>query len=418
MLLRQATENYTYSGLQKYLEAVNPHSDYKKVLVTGGAGLLGSRVVKSLLARGDDVVLVDNAVKEIRHFLSNSTIKGSLAVYIGDIHNASFMEQIFVRENPEWICHLAEEKTTWHTINSVGYIQANIEGTLRLLELIKGRHRGGYDIKNFIMLSSHAVYENRKQRQEGYQHIFRTEDEPNDHPTSTYSASKKSAELFAYTYHHLYRIPVSVLRMFPVYGPEQLSNMSALKLADRTGSNSQLSDFSNHIDFFERDNIHIDDAVRAILRSLDRPYGYEIFNIGGGNSGFCTNIHFLSAHTLDDLSGHRFGKLSDIVDTMATNGATDFTKYVDEIFCADMKKTEYFLDFKHQVETRYSFESQENESPLQKPFEDQPFSFPNAFHFIHETSFRTWLRRLAFLQWLFIIAILSARAYFRLICKH
>jgi UDP-glucuronate 4-epimerase len=418
-LLRQSKETYIKDELQKYPEKVKLHLDYKKVLVTGGASFLGSHVVKSLLERGDDVVLVDSATEEMRrlqslnYFFSNSTRKGNLAVYVGKVHNATFMGHIFDRENPEWVCHLAE--TVRHEANSIGHIQANIEGTLRLLEFSKGSHRGGYDIKNFVMLSSHVVYGDRHVQHDKHQQIFRTEDERNDHPTSTYSASKKSAELFAYTYHHLYRIPISVLRMFHVYGPGQISNMSALKITDRVDRNSQWSDSSHRLDIFSSDYIYIDDAVRAILRSLDRSYSYEIFNVGGGNVDFCMS--------------QSSGKLFDTADRLKKNGIMDNNKNVDIISCADMNKTKYFLDFKpefslraiHQILLRHDengSESQEYELQLLKQYEDQPSSIQNTFHLIHETSFQTWLRSLAFSQWLFIVAILSARAYFRLICIH
>jgi UDP-glucuronate 4-epimerase len=210
---------------------VAPHVGYKKVLVTGGAGFIGSNVAEKLLARGDDVVIVDEMndyydvkIKETNLRLLREAYpdEGRLSIYKGDICDEELMTNIFEKEQPKWVCHMAARAGVRPSIQDpFVYIHSNIKGTTQLMEL---SHRFG--IENFVFASSSSVYG-------GSSSCYFSEDENVDNPVSPYAASKKACELLAYTYHHLYQLHVSGLRFFTVYGPRGRPDMAPFKFIDR-----------------------------------------------------------------------------------------------------------------------------------------------------------------------------------------
>lgn len=193
----------------------------KKNLVTGAAGFVASHVAEKLLARGDDVVVVDEVndyydtrVKESNLALLRQQMPDErrLSIYRGDIANHTFIAHVFESEKPMWICHLAARAgVRFSIIDPYVYIHSNVKGTVQLLEL-----SAKYNITNFVYASSSSVYGGSKS-------IFFSEKESVDHPISPYAASKKSVELMAYTYNHLYGLKTTGLRFFTVYGPVRLS---------------------------------------------------------------------------------------------------------------------------------------------------------------------------------------------------
>merc|ERR1719203_2313151 len=210
---------------------VQPHVGYKKVLVTGGAGFIGSHVTNFLLERGDDVVIVDEVndyydvrIKEenLRLLRQKYPENKRLKIYRCDICNDDMMDMIFENERPEWVCHMAARAGVRPSINDpYVYIHSNIRGTTHLMEL---SHR--YGVKNFVFASSSSVYGGSKS-------TYFSEDEIVDNPVSPYAASKKACELLAYTYHHLYQLNVTGLRFFTVYGPRGRPDMAPFKFIDR-----------------------------------------------------------------------------------------------------------------------------------------------------------------------------------------
>merc|ERR1712071_542102 len=196
-------------------EIVEPHVGYKKVLVTGGAGFIGSHVAEYLLARGDDVVIIDEINDYYDVNIKESNLKllkysypeeGRVSIYRGDICDRKLMESIFETENIKWVCHMAARAGVRPSIKDpFVYIHSNINATTHLMEL---SHKHG--IENFVFASSSSVYGGSKS-------TFFSEDEVVDHPVSPYAASKKPCELLAYTYHHLYQLKVTGLRFFTVY---------------------------------------------------------------------------------------------------------------------------------------------------------------------------------------------------------
>lgn len=278
-LLEEINEPYKERDDRRRLENVERNEERKTVLVTGGTMFIGSHVVDALLDRGDRVVLVDNlnTTEQNKHNLNLLVQQygdsGRVIVHLGDLTDAAFLRKIFQTEQPEWICHLAgetEDQTTFDfAINSV---ESNVEPTLHLLELSKGKVNGGFDVKNFVILSSAKVYGERKNTE-----TLLAEDDGVDSPLSAFAASKKSEELLAFTYHHLYEIPVSILRVDSMYGPRHDSKSKSFDLFHNFLQNqtSEAKDDSNWV--------YVGDVTSALLSSIDRPVGYEIYNVGGRN---------------------------------------------------------------------------------------------------------------------------------------
>merc|ERR1719394_2243615 len=257
---------------------VEPHVGYKKVLVTGGAGFIGSNVAEYLLSRGDDVVIVDEMndyydveIKESNLKLLQETYpeEGRVKIYRGDICDEALMETIFKKEQPKWVCHMAARAGVRPSIQDpFVYIHSNIKGTTQLMEL---SHK--YGVENFVFASSSSVYGGSKS-------TFFSEDENVDNPVSPYAASKKACELLAYTYHHLYKLNISGLRFFTVYGPRGRPDMAPFKFIDRVSRGVEMQQFGDGSS--SRDYTYISDIVDGVVRSIDRCHKYQIFNLGKG----------------------------------------------------------------------------------------------------------------------------------------
>jgi UDP-glucuronate 4-epimerase len=259
-------------------QIVEPHVGHKKVLVTGGAGFIGSHVADYLLQRGDDVIIVDEMndyydtrIKEgnLEHLISKYGTS-RLTVYRGDVCDEGFMMNVFEINRPEWVCHMAARAGVRPSIQDPFiYIHSNIKATTLLMELSQK-----FRVKNFVFASSSSVYGGSKS-------TFFSEDEAVDNPVSPYAATKKACELMAYTYHHLYSLNVTGLRFFTVYGPRGRPDMAPFKFIDRISRGVEIQQFGDGSS--SRDYTYIDDIVDGIVRSIDRPHKYEIFNIGKGS---------------------------------------------------------------------------------------------------------------------------------------
>ena len=253
-------------------------STRKKVLITGGAGFIGSHVAEALLKRGDEIIIVDeiNDYYDIR--LKNNNIdrikeksnSENLRFYKGDICDESFISFVFDKEKPEWIVHLAARAGVRPSIEDPFiYIHSNIQATTRLLEL--ARKHGN---KHFVFASSSSVYGGSKKE------VF-VESDAVEHPVSPYAATKKSCELMSHTYHHIYGMNISGLRFFTVYGPRGRPDMAPFKFVDRVSKGIEIQQFGDGTS--SRDYTYIDDVVDGVIRCLDRPLGYQIYNLGNGN---------------------------------------------------------------------------------------------------------------------------------------
>jgi len=274
--------------------AMAPHTGYKKVLVTGGAGFIGSNVAEYLLGRGDDVVIVDemNDYYDVRIKEGNLRLlkelypeEGRLTIYRNDICDHNAMVELFENEKPEWVCHMAARAGVRPSIQDpFVYIHSNITGTTHLMEL---SHR--YGVKNFVFASSSSVYGGSKS-------TFFSEEENVDNPVSPYAASKKACELLAYTYHHLYKLNITGLRFFTVYGPRGRPDMAPFKFIDRVSRGVEIQQFGDGSS--SRDYTYISDIVDGVVRSIDRPHKYEVFNLGKGSGTALKDfINLVQKHT-------------------------------------------------------------------------------------------------------------------------
>lgn len=311
-------------------ELVEPHVGYKKVLVTGGAGFIGSHVAEYLLARGDDVVIIDEindyydvSIKESNLKLLKETYpeEGRVSIYRGDICDRKLLESIFDKENIKWVCHMAARAGVRPSIKDpFVYIHSNINATTHLMEL---SHKHG--IENFVFASSSSVYGGSKS-------TFFSEDEVVDHPVSPYAASKKTCELLAYTYHHLYKLNVTGLRFFTVYGPRGRPDMAPFKFTDRIYRGVEMQQFGDGSS--SRDYTYISDIVDGVVRSIDRRYDYQIFNLGKGSG--------TSLKTFIQLVQKHVGKKAIIKVLPDQPGDVPYT-------CADVAKAKHLLGYESKI---------------------------------------------------------------------
>lgn len=242
------------------------------ILVTGGAGFIGFHVSRKLLERGDNVVIADNFNDYYDPKLKYAridTIKNNknLKVYKVDISEYKHLEEVFKKHKFDKICHLAAQAGVRYSLTDpFRYELWNNLGTLNLFELARR-----YNVKDVVYASSSSVYG-------GNTKIPFSETDNVDKPVSFYAATKKANELYAYTYHHLYGINCTGLRFFTVYGEWGRPDMALFLFVDNILNNKPIEVY-NH-GKMERDFTYVDDMVHGVLAAIDRPFGYEIFNLG------------------------------------------------------------------------------------------------------------------------------------------
>lgn len=237
-----------------------------KVLVTGVAGFIGMHTALRLLERGDDVVGIDNLNDYYDVSLKQDRLEkihefegtGEFEFVFMDIADKIALDALFEAQKPDAVINLAAQAGVRYSIdNPMSYIQSNIVGFANLLEA--ARHN---PVQHFVYASSSSVYGANESMP------FSVQDNVN-HPVSLYAASKKSNELMAHTYSHLYDIPTTGLRFFTVYGPWGRPDMSPIKFAKAIteGKPIDVYNYGKH----KRDFTYIDDIVEGVIRVLDRP---------------------------------------------------------------------------------------------------------------------------------------------------
>jgi UDP-glucuronate 4-epimerase len=246
------------------------------ILVTGGAGFIGSHLTERLLADGRRVVVLDNfdsfydpAVKR-RNLLAVRSAAGFRLVE-GDIRHRDALDRLLASEPFEAVVHLAARAGVRPSIlDPELYASVNLLGTTCLLEACR-RHRVG----SFVFASSSSVYGNNPKVPFG-------ESDPVDHPVSPYAATKKAGELLSYAFHHLTGTPVACLRLFTVYGPRQRPEMAIHKFATLLAAGREIEQYGDGGS--ERDYTFVSDVVEGIVRALDRCRGYHVWNLGGSRT--------------------------------------------------------------------------------------------------------------------------------------
>ena len=244
-----------------------------KILVTGAAGFIGSALATRLLARGDEVIGLDNlndyypvALKKARLALNPS-----MRFIEGDIADREMLPKLFEKERFDAVVNLAAQAGVRYSIeNPWAYIESNIVGFENILECC--RH---YPVSHLVYASSSSVYG-------GNEKVPFSEDDKVDNPVSLYAATKKSNELMASCYSKLYGIYATGLRFFTVYGPWGRPDMSPMLFATAISRGEAIKVF-NGGDMM-RDFTYIDDIVEGIVRVLDAPgSGHSVYNIGCSN---------------------------------------------------------------------------------------------------------------------------------------
>lgn len=256
------------------------------ILVTGGAGFIGSHVCSRLCAAGLRVTCLDNfdtfydpAIKhanaqQVRATQDNDTV---LALRHGDICDYTFLRQLFQEVPVDGVIHLAARAGVRPSIEQpLLYSMVNIQGTLNLLECCRE-----FQVRRFVFGSSSSVYGERR-------HGPFSEDDDVSTPVSPYAATKRAGELLCHTYSHLYRMRIACLRFFTVYGPRQRPDLAIHKFARMMRNQQPLPVFGDGTS--QRDYTYIDDIVDGICRAWDwlqqgnTDAGvYDIFNLGGAH---------------------------------------------------------------------------------------------------------------------------------------
>lgn len=247
-----------------------------KILVTGGAGFIGSHLCERLLKENYEVVCLENFNDFYNPKIKEDNITDLLKyenfiLVRGDILDVKLLEKIFAENKIDKIIHLAAIAGVRPSLVApTKYIEVDIKGTVNLLEVAKK-----YKIEQFIFGSSSSVYGINSK-------IPFSEEDRVDLQISPYATAKRSGELYCATYHHLYGIPITILRFFTVYGPRQRPDMAIHKFTKLMRQGKPIPVFGNGES--KRDYTYISDAVEGIVKSIERIYNFEIFNIGNSET--------------------------------------------------------------------------------------------------------------------------------------
>jgi UDP-glucuronate 4-epimerase len=246
-----------------------------RVIVTGGAGFIGSHVSEHLLRDGHEVAIIDDlndfyplALKQDN--LESVRSAGPARFYEADICDEAAMERVFEQSRPEAVIHLAGRAGVRPSLEQpLLYEQVNVRGTLVLLQQCRK-----VGISKFIFASSSSVYgaANRVP--------FREDDHVN-HPISPYAATKVAAERLCYTYAHLYGMRIACLRFFTVYGPRQRPDLAIRKFTEMILAGQPIPVFGDGST--SRDYTFIRDIVGGVIAALKYDCAYEIFNLGNSS---------------------------------------------------------------------------------------------------------------------------------------
>ncbi len=244
----------------------------KTILITGCAGFIGSHVAEKLLERGDKVIGIDevNDYYDIKQKTANLEVLNkfeNFQFHKFDLGDFKKVKEIFEKYEITHIGHLAARAGVRPSIeNPHIYEHSNIKASLNILDIAKD-----YNIENTVLTSSSSVYGNCKD-------IPFKETHNVDFPISPYAASKKSMELLAYTYHHLHKMSINIIRPFTIYGPRGRPDMAPFLFPMWIEKGQPIKKFGDGTTM--RDYTYIDDFVKGFISAIDTKLGYEIFNLG------------------------------------------------------------------------------------------------------------------------------------------
>jgi UDP-glucuronate 4-epimerase len=247
------------------------------VLITGVAGFIGSQLAARLLAAGETVAGIDNfdayydpAVKRARlHALTSAAQPGQFRFFEADVRSPEALQEAFSALPVRAVAHLAAMSGVRYSAERGPlYAAVNVLGSVNMMEAAR---QAGVGV--FLQASTSNVY--------GASAVvpFR-EDDPAVEPLAPYPASKRAAELFARSYHHLHGMNITVLRFFNVYGPQGRPDMMPIRVLDALMSGQPIPAYGGGE--LQRDWTYIDDVIDGVLAALERPLGYQIINLGCG----------------------------------------------------------------------------------------------------------------------------------------
>lgn len=304
-------------------------------LLTGVAGFIGYFLAKSLLEKGHEIIGIDNLNDYYEISLKKARLKlleekDKFTFIKADIANKEKIKEIFSEHKPQVVINLAAQAGVRYSIDNPDvYIESNINGFFNILEACRQ-----FPVNHLIYASSSSVYGANKK-------VPFTEDDFVDHPVSLYAATKKSNELMAHTYSHLYGIPTTGLRFFTVYGPMGRPDMAYYSFTNKYFNNEPISIYNNG-DFdndLYRDFTYIDDIVEGIERLINRPpiggekVPHKVFNIG--NNSPEKLMHFIKS--LEKALSNALGK------------KVEFKKKFEPIKPGDVPRTYASTDALHEA---------------------------------------------------------------------
>ncbi|MCG1010970.1 NAD-dependent epimerase [Salinicoccus sp. ID82-1] len=312
-----------------------------KILVTGSAGFIGMHLSIALIEKGHDVIGYDNMnsyysveLKEERLKVLNSYPR--FKFYKADLRNFNYLDNCMKEEQVEIIINLAAQAGVRYSIsNPQAYIDSNISGFLNILEVSKK-----YEIKHLIYASSSSVYGGNTKMP------FSTEDSV-DHPVSIYATTKKTNELMAHTYSHLYNIPTSGLRFFTVYGPYGRPDMAYFSFAENITNDKEIKVFNQGN--MMRDFTYIDDIVDGIIGLLDKvPEGEKNWEETTPNPSFS-----YAPYKVYNIGNNQPVKLLDFINTLEKHLGKEAKKNYVEMQPGDVRATFANIDEIQEVANFY-----------------------------------------------------------------
>ena len=294
----------------------------RTILVTGGAGFIGSHLINNLLNKGDNIVCIDNlnefynpSIKKLNQV--NHYEYEHYQFYEGDILDEGLVKSIFKKHDIEIVIHLAAMAGVRLSISNPSlYTEVNIIGTRIILDVMVES-----SVERLIFASSSSVYGNNKK-------IPFSEDDSVDCPISPYAATKKMGELLCHAYHHIYGLNISLLRFFTVYGPRQRPEMAIHQFVRNVLKGEPIIVFGNGST--ARDYTYIDDIIDGIIQSIESDDRYMIYNLGNSEPIKLSNLISIIVETtgVDPILEYQEIPKGDVLQTYADiNRAQNNLKY-------------------------------------------------------------------------------------------
>jgi len=284
----------------------------KRILITGAAGFIGSHVAERLLERGDQVTGVDDfntyyepAIK--RRNVAQALVHPNYTLHETDICDEPGIMDLFRQTRPEVVVHLAARAGVRPSLTDPNlYHRVNVIGSQHILDACRS-----INVSHLVFASSSSVYG-------GCTEVPFREDNPVHRPISPYAATKRMNELQAHVYSHVYGLNVTMLRFFTVYGPRQRPDMAIHKFTQLILNGEPVPVFGDGSS--ARDYTYIDDILDGVIKAVDKPFRYEIFNLG--------ESHTTRLSELVDLIARHVGKPAKIKPLPPQPGDVEIT-YAD-----------------------------------------------------------------------------------------